>query len=499
MKTHVIQIDPFDDVNSVKDKMNWSNSDRILLVIPEQSICCRKKLDLVLLLRHARSLGAQLGLVTENKDTTSLAEQMKVSAYKSTAVAQRRTWHRMRKNSIQLEKQSKAKVNPPEERENKSKWRPGFMESAWFRKTLFGMGVLACLVLILIFIPHATVTLALNERIEDNEVIVHVETDLTSPDLTGGLPARLLTVTLVSSSLGDSSGSTIAPDSYATGTITLTNLTNTALVIPAGELIASGGDGSIKFSTQNEVELPAEVGSSVEVLVKAVLPGEKGNISEGDLNVVLGTLSGQVLATNTAATMGGTNTVMASPTEADIEKVRLTILEKLGQEALEFFSSGIDEGERLIEASLKVEEITSEEISPRSGQPADQFSITMEVVFSSLVYNQSDLEQLGKMILNANIPAGWTAKRDSFYMTPITSPTMAPDGQVSWSISIAQLLLEELNVQPLIHALLGKNRSDAQDYLESNLDLRESPLITISPSFWPWMPLLPFQARIEFK
>ena len=67
MKTQVIQLDPHDDGTSVRDKMSWAKSPRILLVYPRRSRILARTLDLRLLQRHAATLGEQLAIVPHLK------------------------------------------------------------------------------------------------------------------------------------------------------------------------------------------------------------------------------------------------------------------------------------------------------------------------------------------------------------------------------------------------------------------------------------------------
>jgi len=76
MKTQLIQLDPSDDVISVRDKMGWSQTSRILLVWPEHGQILSRRLDLLLLQRHSTTLGAQLALVTQSPAMTALAKDI---------------------------------------------------------------------------------------------------------------------------------------------------------------------------------------------------------------------------------------------------------------------------------------------------------------------------------------------------------------------------------------------------------------------------------------
>ncbi len=301
------------------------------------------------------------------------------------------------------------------------------------------------------------------------------------------------------SATGTSSGRTLISEGYATGAVTLTNLSDREVKVPFGTQFGSIKDPSLQFATQQEVSLQAGVGKQVEVKIKAISPGTMGNTEPGQLTIVPGDLNGIVLATNSEPTLGGTDLSAVSPTERDIQQIRDGVLEQLTQEAIGQFAYELGEGESMIDESLSVDEIISEDLSPAAGVPADQFTVTLEVRLSILVYEQSDLDLLGKMVLDANIPVGWMAKPESFYISQSSQASVNQGGQVVWNITVAQILHSEVNVNSIRINLAGKSRADALAYLETNLELREDPNITYAPTFWPSIPLLPFQIGIELK
>jgi hypothetical protein len=60
MKTHVLQLDVHDDVISVRDKMAWAKTPRLVLVLPRRGRILERTLDLRHLQRHADGLGVSL-------------------------------------------------------------------------------------------------------------------------------------------------------------------------------------------------------------------------------------------------------------------------------------------------------------------------------------------------------------------------------------------------------------------------------------------------------
>jgi hypothetical protein len=74
VKTKIITLESHDDLISVRDKLSWAKTPRILLVWPKYEKVTLRLLDLKVLQRHADSLGAQLGLVTRRANVRRDAE-----------------------------------------------------------------------------------------------------------------------------------------------------------------------------------------------------------------------------------------------------------------------------------------------------------------------------------------------------------------------------------------------------------------------------------------
>src|SRR5512143_2929590 len=88
MKTQIITLESHDDLISVRDRMSWAKTPRILLVWPKYE---------KVLQRHALSLGAQLGLVTRAHRVRQDAEALKIPVFESTGQAQRVAWPKPRR------------------------------------------------------------------------------------------------------------------------------------------------------------------------------------------------------------------------------------------------------------------------------------------------------------------------------------------------------------------------------------------------------------------
>src|SRR6266536_4185172 len=157
MKTQIITLESHDDLISVRDRMSWAKTPRILLVCPKYEKVTLRQVDLKVLQRHASSLGAQLGLVTRARRVRDDAEALHIPVFESTGQAQRVSWptprrrrrfawHAPRKDLREQRKQASAKEEP---------WRAHPV----VRVSAFLLGVMAVLTLVALFIPRAQITL----------------------------------------------------------------------------------------------------------------------------------------------------------------------------------------------------------------------------------------------------------------------------------------------------------------------------------------------------
>src|SRR5512142_2183295 len=92
MKTQIFALESHDDLISVRDRMSWAKSRRILLVWPGFEKLALRPIDLRILQQHARYLGSELGLVTRDGEVRRAALGFGIPVFRSTADAQRRSW-----------------------------------------------------------------------------------------------------------------------------------------------------------------------------------------------------------------------------------------------------------------------------------------------------------------------------------------------------------------------------------------------------------------------
>src|ERR1044071_5476084 len=126
MKTQIITLESHDDLISVRDRMSWAKTPRILLVWPKYEKVTLRQVDLKVLQRHALSLGAQLGLVTRTRRVREDAEALRIPVFESTGHAQRVAWPKPRRRKWMHRpprKELRGQRDPVSAGEERDTWR----------------------------------------------------------------------------------------------------------------------------------------------------------------------------------------------------------------------------------------------------------------------------------------------------------------------------------------------------------------------------------------
>src|SRR5262245_61651669 len=189
VKTQIITLESHDDIISVRDRLSWAKTPRILLVWPKFEKVTLRQVDLKILQRHALALGAQLGLVTRTRQVRADAEALGIPVFESTGEAQRVTWPQMRRRRWRRKKPEKSLR---EQREHAAAGREAesWRSHAVTRIAAFSAGVLSVLVIVALFIPRAQVNLKSVTKTQTVDLTVNANPAIEAVFITGNIPAR---------------------------------------------------------------------------------------------------------------------------------------------------------------------------------------------------------------------------------------------------------------------------------------------------------------------
>jgi hypothetical protein len=504
MKTHIIQLEQYDDNVSARDKMSWAKGERILLVWPERGRVLYRRMDLVLLQRQSAAQGAQLALVTRDPDVRYYAPRLGIPVFKSLRKAQRAVWRLPRRfrgakpaafihDADQLDQPARSTPVRPE------RITPALKPAR--RLGYFALGVLSLLAIAMTLVPSAVVTLTPQTGVQEVTLDVRADTGITEVDLSGVVPARWVHVTVEGRDTTPASGSMLVPDGPAQGEALFTNLTDQRLY-PEGTVVP--GQTNQRFAVVREGEVPAGPGETVSLPVRALAPGSQGNLPAGSLIAIEGLLGTQVSVTNPQETHSGSDRREPAPSAEDRGLLAERLHEALEQTAIQELQRGLQPGGVLITSTLGLVNNLEERFQPGEGQPADQLALNLRQEYQAQVVSAADINALAQAVFNANLPPGFPVEGslqvENIGLTPSIDGGRGPEeNQLKWKLHAYRQILAQAPTPQAIRLVLGFDPEAASQQLQSELALEEPPKIRLTPAWWPRLPILPFRINVEIE
>jgi hypothetical protein len=506
MKTYLVQLEDHDDVISARDKISWSKASRVLLIWPRKGWVLERKVDLLLLMRHAQQQGAQMAIVTRSKMVIDHARELGIPVFASPLKAQRSAWRKppalLRQirpvnplQSPQVLREQRAELAVIHTASLLSPQKP------WLNIAVFSSGILAFLLLVLFFFPNARIILSPERRSQDLTIPVWASPSIETPNPSGGMPAKVIRVVVEGSDQTAATGRILIPDQFASGQVQLTNLTDQPLDVPEGSVVLSIATPTVRYTTTKAVQVPALPGKPVLVPIRALAAGQAGNLAAGQIRAMEGATGLRLEVENLEAVSGGKDRSGPSPTKTDYQKLRQGLLTELEATALDELRGQVKEGQQLLPTSLHQRTIVEESQNPAAGQPADQLQLTMRVEYEAWLVQESDAQAVALAALQANAPAGFRqvpgSLSYSFQDAPAYEPGVGEEpGSVRWTLAISRSLEAGWNEADIIRATQGHSVRSSLALLHDLLKLSAPPRIEVNPSWWGWMPFLPVRIQV---
>ncbi|MGC1377779.1 MAG: baseplate J/gp47 family protein, partial [Anaerolineales bacterium] len=434
MKTQLILLETHDDAISIRDKMSWAKTPRILLVWPRKGRVDVRPFDLTLLRRHALALGAELGLVTRDSEIRAAARRMDLPVFSKASQAQRKTWplratvHPKRPaldaDSPRLDLRAVRAALPDPD--------PFAGWSAAARLVVFSLGVLAVLLIPLFFMPSAEIRLDAPTRPQSVKIDVSAEPDAAQVSLAGVIPSRLLTFDVEMNDSMRASGETVAPNQAAEGTVRFTNLGAAAVDVPVGTVVLTLSDPPARFATLEATQVPLGNGSIAYARVRALALGSAGNVPVAAVTAFEGPLGLSLGVINLSPMRGGADLAMAAPTDADRQTLHNRLLAAIQTQAKSRLAAQLKNGDVVFASSFGFSKVLDETYKPAPGEPGGKLTLTMRAEFHAHYAAAADLEQLAARALDASLPVGYEPAAGSLQVSAASPLFGGADGLARW-------------------------------------------------------------------
>jgi hypothetical protein len=494
LKTQIITLESHDDLISVRDKLSWAKTPRILLVWPKYAKVALRLLDLKVLQRHADSLGAQLGLVTRRAKVRRDAESLGIPVFASTTKAQRDLWPGSAPRIRRIPKAPRRDLR--QIRDGVYKKEAPWRTSLPGRILTFAAGVIAVLAMASLFVPRATLTIYPEAKTQSVVIPVSASESTQGVSVTGLIPSQKISATVSAEQSLAITSQISVPKSKSKGVARFTNLSQDEVNIPAGTVVAN--ESSTRFVTLNYTRLPAGIDKFVDVPIEALAAGVQGNVAADSITIVEGSLGLSISVTNPDPLKGGANSQLTGPTDEDRAKLSEVVLDNLRRDAETKLRAQIAPADILLLDTLEVTQIVEENFAPSAGQPGKTLILTMQVEFSTRYVSDDDLKGLALSTLNASVEDGFEATAAPVHKV-ITDPSTDNSGVSHFELEVTRTLLRKVDAMQVFSIVRGHKPESIKDELVSKLSLRQPPKVSITPSWWRWLPLIPFNISVEVR
>jgi hypothetical protein len=489
VKAQIINLEPFDDIVSARDKLGWAIADRVIVVWPVQGRVLTRQLDLVLLNRRANEMGARLGIVSHDPEVRQHATDLELPLFDSIDEAHTAAWPDLPPAAAEPPPRSEIDRQSVRVRRLR-RLRP----SSLLSRMIAIQGILiATILLIATFLPNAHVKLDPVTYNTSQIFSLQLDPSLEEPQ-EGIIPATRVSLILEDSLRMPTSGQVDYPSTRASGQVVFTNLGDQAVTIPAGTGLRVDEAGELRFVTVEPVNLPPRENSQVEAEIEAAQPGSTGNLPADSIRAVEGPLGLQIQVTNPEPTSGGTDETRSGVAASDPPAARRLLLESLTEEALRQMEEDLTSDMALALGSLHVDQVLWQEYDRQAGQAGDTILISMRVQFEAWIYSPLQVESALQPLIVASrsedeqaVPGTLTIEEE------LRTTLIWEDDRLYFRVE--EDIYHGPSPDHLLRFLWFIPPDRAANELSQRLELSRPAEISLFPAWWPRLPVL--EMRID--
>ena len=493
MSIYQVSLEPSDTLVTILERMTWSDAARIVLVWPARRRVELRPEEVKLLLRHAKSLGAELALVTHDGTIRAAARKVGIPVFRKLSKVEQKPWP-------ELPEAGNNRHRPRKDPHSRREWRnpvwPAFTELPLVRVVILTVTLLAVLLVLLFLLPAAQVHITMPVVRQVQVLDISAEENLSGVQVSGRVPLRRQTLQIDGTGSALATGGAVLPDQPAVGQVLLVNLTDKAVDVPLRTVLLSNTNPPVTFVVETEVRVPAGKGENIRVPIRAAQAGLGGNLEPGTVTLFQGPLGARLAVLNPEPTSGGSEAAVKVATELDREGLKKRLLADLQRQALARFTEQAAEGDIVFPSTISRMRVVEETFSPPAGEAGEKFSLHLVAEFSISFSAHNDLLLLASMALNATQPVNSRVVSEQVTLSR-ESDYLASSGVIHWKMRVArdiQSLVDPGQVRAIVQ---GKTIHAAIGALSSFYGLGQTAVISVQPGWWPWMPVLPVRISIE--
>lgn len=464
MEEQIVFLDRFDEVASIRSKLEAVRGDHAAIVVPVGNRALHSPIAVRLVVRQAENLALKLGIVSSDATVRRLFREEGIPAFR-TVKAYRDYVARQSAPLTRLS--SVAQV---------VRTRIDRTAGVIILILLLGLGGLMAYALL----PIAIVEVApVTESVGDAIVIKADPTVKALNVETKQIPARAINIPLESSIQVPTTGRKLMPNARAEGQVTLTNRAAGPVRVPEGTIVRTSDN--VRFVITQEVTVPAGSVSATRVDVTAIDPGERGNVDRGKINKIEGPLDQRLAVFNEEPITGGGAREVPIVLAEDKEKAKAALVERMQKEAISKLEAQRRESESLPPHSVSFT-VLEEVYDKKEGDQAKVLNLKIVGRASGLIFDGRDVNELIKRVWQPRTRSGYTVPPNTYKVYP-PEIVKVDAGVVTFVVRVEGVAVAQINESRIQENVRWKTASEAKLYLVQTLSLAKEPKVTIEPGW----------------
>lgn len=395
-----------------------------------------------------------------------------------------------------------------------------FLKSSWMKKFILfsavGFAGLGVIFAALWTVPKATIRLAVkSETLVQSFELTASPSAATVDREKRILPAVLIEVEEKGEQKAEATGKK-EKGTKAEGEVTIYNWTDddkTFAKETVLTLIRVEGE-KLKFLLDEEVSVPAQtasVSATPEERTTTYIPGKKTvgvtaekvgeeyNLKADSQFSITGLSTDEFLAQNSDGFEGGTKQEVQVVTSEDQNRLLQRLKDELERQAREDIKSRTVGDQKLAEGAISFE-ILGQTFDKEVDEETEEFTLTLRLKGSALVYSQNQLDELVTALLTENVPEGFDLS-DKDLLTEV-SAAKVEEGEGGRKLlkilaKIKAFVIPKLDEKRIKNDLAGRNLGSAQKYLESIPNVSAVEITVFPPLPGPLIRMPRVASRID--
>jgi len=498
-----ITIQATDDRYTVRETLRRIDDTRVLVTLPwEADQGWSLPMDFEIQRRIAQSRNLDMAWIIEDPERRGLARQAGLPVFRSEAAAQR---HLAQHQRFAVAKPPAMPDRPklpwwaPAPRRPKAPSRKGppvwllALEAVVLIVVLFAVGVA-----FLLAVPSAQIVIHPASTDYTRIVMVSVDPTAESVDLNLGIiPAQRIGDEFEGYAEIVTSGRGYAISGRASGSVLFTNLLGQDYQVPASTVVrTSAGSYPVRYGTTADVTVPAF--GQAAAPIEALAEGPRGNVDAYQINLIEGVVGFAVRVTNPEPIAGAESNTVRTVSEEDRDRVRNLAAQQIIAEAyngLQVLASDVL-GRFLPRQTLIVQSAPKAGYTHLVGEQTDILGLSLRLLVTGESVQARDAQAVAYSHLVAQLPDGYTLTDARYEYGEAAEEQIGP-GLFTFFVTAHGHATAKINTEDVMALVQGAPIEEAQARLVESLPLSRPPEITVTPSWFPYLPFVHVNTHVE--